>query len=243
MLSVRPRYADRSIKRRRTLSKTGLIPVSASAAESNLASRVVALSKLVKGLKPEIKFIDVDVSGTNVSTANGLVTLMTPITQGVTVSNRVGEAVKLVSWQINFQAIPDTSASNVMPCFRFYVVQDMQQAVDTVPTGALLVDQPSLPQIQLLNINQQKRFRILFDSKPQTLPTGSQSASGSFTQTLTRLQYNWKKSCSIAQRWNGAANTDIQKNGLYLFVYSNQLTSAASSFDYTATTRVGFTDL
>lgn len=239
--------------RRRFKGKAGwrtrsLIPVSASAAEINLAAKVVQLGRLVKSYKPEVKYIDASLGANAVSVPNGVVQFMTPISANVTSSDRIGNAVKLVSWNINIIASLFTSITATVTTevgFRFYVVLDMQQASDTTPTGAMLVDQPSLPFTQLPLVSSMNRFKILWDSQPQLmyLNTGAASITSSAVNPF-RMNFNVARKCSIPQRWNGTTAADIEKNGVYLFCFTNAVGAAgANIFDYLATSRVAFTDV
>jgi len=165
-------------KRQRTKSSdarsTALVAVSQKQAELNLARKVAQLSKYVKGLKPEMKFADVSLSGTNVSPTTGLTTHMSFIAAGTGVNQRVGENVQIKYIEMHFEAVFIASiaiATNDNPSYRVYIVQDKQQVASTSPTLADLVDQPSVPTVQLLNVQEQKRFRVIYDSGPQVMAT------------------------------------------------------------------------
>lgn len=121
----------------------------------------------------------------------------------------------------------------------------MQQVSDTAPTGAMLVDTPALPITQLLNINFQNRFKVLYDSKPRMLFAGTTAATAlnSAITFPSKLHFNVKKKCNIIQKWNGPLLTDIQKNGIYVFFYTNaEQAGPVYPLDFVASSRISFTD-
>jgi len=236
-------------KRAKTAKSTSVVPVSLKQAETNLASKVVKLEKLVRGLKPEVKYIDVSLSTTNVPTT-GTVIHLTPVAQGTAVNARVGDLISTLWWEVNFQVrFTDSVLTSVSqdPCFRFYVIRDNQQQPDTAPTAAQLVDNPALPPIQLLELQSamQRRFNVLFDSKPQILCPGIFSVSTPNTSIVFpfKTQFNLHRKCKGQVRFNGANGTDQQKGALYLVVCSNMVDAgAAATFDFSGTSRVAYTD-
>ena len=160
----------------RTKSKdarsTALVAVSKQQAETNLARKVLQLSKYVKGMRPEMKFVDLNLSQTNVSQVAGTSQLMSAIAAGAGVNQRIGENVQVRYIELHFEAIFLSSiavATNDNPSYRLYIVQDKQQVQNASPAVADLVDAPSLPTIQLFNVQEQKRFRVIYDSGPQVM--------------------------------------------------------------------------
>lgn len=174
-LDTMMRYVARR-KRQRTKASdarsTALVAVSKQQAETNLARKVLQLSKFVKGMKPEMKFVDLSLSQTNVSQVAGTSQLMSAIAAGAGVNQRIGENVQVRYIELHFEAIfagSIASATNDNPSYRLYIVQDKQQVQNASPAVADLVDQPSLPTTQLFNVQEQKRFRVIYDSGPQVV--------------------------------------------------------------------------
>lgn len=228
-------------------AKSGLVPVTARQAEVNLAQKVVKLTKLVRGLKPEVKYVDTSLSTTNVPVASGVVLHLTGIAGGTGVNQRVGDLVTAIWWNVNLSLTNSSSfsATNENPSYRFYIVRDIQQVGDTAPAGGDLVDQPSLPKIQLLNVSttMQKRFQILYDSKPQILFAGTGLAAQNNSVVFpAKLQFNLRGRKKAAVRFNGVNANDIQKGGLYLFFYTDVVVGGADALDFTGTSRVAYTD-
>lgn len=242
----------RQTKRRRTTSKalagSSVVPVTAARAEANLAQKVLRLERAVKQIKPEVKYFDLSTSSNNVSAANGVVIHLSQIAAGTGVSQRVGDAIRSLWYDINLSVTLSSAvnATNENPSFRFYIAQDTQQVGDTAPVGADLVDQPSNPKVQLLNIlvTMQKRFKVLYDSKPQVLYPGTgivyQNNSVVFP---AKVQFNFHRKLNSSIRFNGTAATDIQKGGLYLFFYTDVVVAAADALDFTGTSRLAYTDV
>lgn len=248
MARTRAMVRSRRSSSRSSVGSRALVPVSAKQAESNLALKVVRLTKLVKGLKPEVKYIDTSLSTNNVPVATGIVIHLTGIAGGTSVAQRVGDAVATLWWNVNLSLTNSSSANatNENPSYRFYVVRDNQQVGDTAPTGADLVDQPSLPKIQLLNASttMQKRFQILYDSRPQILFAGTGLAAQNNSVVFpARLQFNIKGSKKAPVRFNGVNGNDIQKGGLYLFFFTDVVVGGADALDFTGTSRVAYTDV
>lgn len=242
----------RQTKRRRTTSKasggSSVVPVTAARAEANLAQKVLRLERAVKQIKPEVKYFDLSTSSNNVSAANGVVIHLSAIAAGTGVSQRVGDAIRSVWYDINLAVTMSSvfNATNENPSFRFYIAQDMQQVGDAAPAGADLVDQPSNPKVQLLNIlvTMQKRFKVLYDSKPQVMFPGTGiTFENSSTVYPAKIQFNFHRKLNSPIRFNGTAATDIQKGGLYLFFYTDVQVGGADSLDFTGTSRLAYTDV
>lgn len=240
----------RALTRRRssdTSRSRALVPVSQAQADRNLANKVVKLTKLVRGIRPEVKYVDLSLNTSNVSVASGIVIHLTAIASGVGINQRVGDLVTALWWNVNLSLTSTSSfaATNENPAYRFYIVRDTQQVGDTAPVGGDLVDSPSLPKIQLLNVltTMQKRFQVLFDSKPQVLFAGTGvTAQNNSVNFPAKLQWNIKGKKNAAVRFNGLNSNDIQKGGLYLFFYTDVVVAGADALDFTGTSRVAYTD-
>lgn len=242
------RQRKRARPSKSTVAKGSLVPVSAKQAEINLAQKVVKLTKLVSGLRPETKYIDTSLNSSNVPVATGLVIHLTGIAGGTGVNQRVGDAVTTLWWNLNLSLTNTStfSATNENPSYRFYIVRDTQQVGDTAPTAADLVDQPSLPKIQLLNVatTMQKRFQVLYDSKPQVLFAGTGVAAQNNSVVFpARLQFNLRGFKKAQVRFNGTSANDIQKGGIYLFFYTDVVVGGADALDFTGSSRVAYTDV
>jgi len=226
-----------------------VVPVSAARAEANLARKVIRLERLYRGLQPEIKYADIALTSVNVSSANGLVVPMTAIAQGAGVNQRISENILVKHVEFHMEVFYLNSISTSLTdngTYRVYVIQDKQQIADTAPACVDLVDQPSLPSIQLLQVTEQKRFRILYDSGPQMLYIGQGGVYlSSSAQQSTKWQLHFKRTkYNIPVEYNGVNNTDIQKNGIYFCIMTDVVGAAgANTLDFQGTSRVGYTDV
>lgn len=241
--------AFRQTKRARytkpSAGSASLVPVSKAKAEMNLARKVQQLSKFVKGLRPEIKYLDLSLSTTNITTSTGLTIHLTQIAQATAVNSRIGENVQ-VRWVEFHIEIPYSSSVAAVtsdnPTYRVYIVQDLQQVASTSPALSDLVDQPALPIVQLFNVSEQKRFRVLYDSRPQMLQIGTNAGLGANNSSIIapgKWQLHLKKRVSIPVEFNSSSAAGIQKNGIYFMLATDMTTGV---LDIVGSSRIGYTD-
>jgi len=238
----------RSMSSRTSVGSRALVPVTKAQAERNLARKVQELSKYVKGFKPEMKFIDISLSTLNISQAGGLTLLMSAISQATAVNARIGENVQVRYIEMHGEVSYASSvalAVNDNPTYRVYIVQDKQQVASTSPALSDLVDQPGNPVYQLRNVQEQKRFRVIYDSGPQVLAFGNFVTPPTNSNVVMQARYHLhlKKRVSIPVEFNGSAATQIQKNGIYFMLSTDMIGAGATSvLDWAGSSRVGFTD-
>jgi len=199
----------------------------------SLLAQVKALQRFVGTLKPEIKYLDVDIAAVNVTGAGAVVSLV-PVSQGDTVSTRTGNSINVVS--INLRATILSFSTTTRFHYRVLVVQDKQQIGDTLPTASDIISDgvvaSASPLDMLPNIANLDRFNILYASPlKQALMMNS-----NFVDTT----YTFSKKVNIKTSFNGTAGTDIQKNGLYV-VYLTE--DSGGILDFTGVSRIGFTDV
>lgn len=235
-------------KKRKFNQKDGTVSVSVRSAEQNLARKVAAIARAVKSYSPEVKYFSAANAGVNVATATGQVVHLSAIANGNTETDRIGDNIRLVSLEFNFNSSWANSinvAVNESPAWRFYIVQDLQQVLSTSPSVSDLITVPGDPQLHLRNSLQEKRFRVLFDSRPQQPVLGSAAGLGVISFTLPYKDFiNVKRKVNIPIQYGGPLSSNIQKNGIYLFVTSNMVdVGAAACFDYTYSVKLGFTDV
>lgn len=243
--------AFRQTKRARytkpSAGSASLVPVSKAKAEMNLARKVQQLSKFVKGLKPEIKYLDLSLNTTNIAPATGLTIHLTQISQATAVNARVGENVQ-VRWVEFHGEIAYASsvvlATNDNPTYRVYVVQDMQQIASTSPALSDLVDQPAVPVYQLFNVQEQKRFRVLYDSGPQMVSIGAAAVATIDNSIVANAKWHLhlKKRVSIPVEFNSSAASGIQKNGIYFMLATDMANAGTACLDWNGASRIGYTD-
>lgn len=244
--------SSRPLKRRRTTSRalggSSVVPVTAARAEMNLAKKVMRLERVIKTYQPEMKFADLSQTSVNVNSATGLQLSLSAIAQGALINDRIGDKIMVKLIEFHVEAVYSGSVASSTtdnPSWRVYIVKDTQQIADTAPAGSDLVDQPSLPMIQLMNNLTQKRFVVLYDSGPQLLQAGTVAApAAGNAMPYGKWHLHIKKRVNIPVQFNGTTTNDIQKNGISAFVFTDMTGAAgANVFDINATSRIGFTDM
>ncbi len=96
------------------------------------------------------------------------------------------------------------------------LVWDNQQVADTAPTALQIFGSATPTLFSHLNPESHGRFTIISDR--------------TVYQSTVKLRQPLKiiKRLSRHVRFNGAAATDLQKNGLFLVIYSNEATNTPS---------------
>lgn len=188
-----------------------------------------------KGLKPELKLFDNTLTVTNLPKSDGPAysTLLNNIPGGSSESQRDGNIIFQKRLRFKMTLAPkhipaigqtanggDNSAS--MVAVRVMLVMDRQTISDTTPAlSDVLASTLSndLPIISPQTILQQKRFKILYDKVK-------------FCE-VTKNYHLFSKVIKVNKDivYNGTANTDIQKNGIYLFAWYNDYGVPTSGTD------------
>lgn len=241
------RPTKRKVYTKRSAGSGSLVPVSKAKAEMNLARKVQQLAKQLRVIMPEMKFADISLNTANVPVATGTTILMSSIPQATAVNARIGENVMVrhVEFHGEVQYAGSVQAgNNDNPSYRVYIVQDTQQIAGTSPSVADLVDQPGVPVYQLLNVTEQKRFRVLYDSGPQMLIFGNALAAtlNSNVVMLTKYHLHLKKKVSIPVEFNGSGAAAIQKNGIYFMICTDISLAGVATLDWLGASRIGYTD-
>lgn len=146
---------------------------------------------------------------------------LTAIAQGDDINNRNGNVITLTGFSYKGVLSNHTDASNGT-MVRIVLVQDLQQVGDTGPGYTDIFEGLTID--SSLNDLTRGRFKVLWSK----LITINQSFSG---QVLKRYIKKWIKFPNIKVRYNGSANTDIQKNGLYLYFLGDQATNTPTMDD------------
>lgn len=222
----------------------------AMSAMKSLEAKLARIERALASVAPEIKYCDLDLSTTNSPSANGSSGHMTAIAAGTAVNTRVGLRVIVKRVELHFYFNYTSSILSVTsetPAYRVYIVQDRQEIQDnSAITISDFVDNAALPITQLRNVSSFQRFKVLFDSGPQIVFTGvpGTGVPNDVMVSPFKVQVHFKSPpLNIATSFNGTASTDIQSNGIWLLVCNNMTGAAGSAvFDYSAVTRVAFTD-
>lgn len=139
---------------------------------------------------------------------------LTTLTQGDSVSGRTGNSVLLKSFTANgyiYVNPSQTTNTRVM----LAIVRDMQQVEDTSPTIANIFASDVTPNT-LLNSSNLGRFKVLW-RRQYTLDSNAGGGNNA-------KQIKIFKKLNFHCRYNGSAETDIQKSGLYLVMITSEPT-------------------
>jgi len=183
-----------------------------------LAEKALKLAaKANKGI--EKKAIDFAGNTTVGTTASAL--HFTAIAQGTTQNQRIGNSVYMSGMAINFYWFIAPAA--ITTRIRFVIFRDTQTVSDNVTFGwTTLMDNSSI--MAMVNRGSfRNRFKIMYD-KTETL-----NASDNYGNNHMKIYLPIKKTIE----YNGTANTDIQKNGIYGLVISDDNTDQPA-FNYYA---------
>lgn len=175
--------------------------------------------KALKGVKRLNKMVgktEKKAGGTGVTTvtvsSSGVINQLTFIGQGTGHNQRSGEKVVIKSLQGQFLVIKHASA--VDQNVRVIAFVDKRQASDSKTTvGTVLQDVSTLAFIdRIFGLN---RFRILFDRFIELDNTSKATKA-----------WRWFQPMNMEQWWNGSLNTDIEKNGIYILILTNDGTNS-----------------
>jgi len=190
----------------------------------NGKSKMVISKRLLRSITPEVKITDALVSGTS-----GTVALSFPlheIAQGTAYNERVGFSVDVLNIHMKFilragVSLGSTPIANV----RMIIIQDLQQQDSTSPT---FLDVFSvLDTVSALNWFNKSRFRTIHDR-----------------MLIVDLYHptvivDLHKTINSTLKFSGALNTNITKNGIYMFLLSD---NAVNSPTYEFWNRTKYTD-
>jgi len=199
---------------------------------------VKSLQRVVRNLAPEIKYLDVDLASSNITTS-GTTTQITAVAQGDTQSTRTGNTINVTSVSIigRWSKAGDTAYSG-NAFYRWAVVVDKEQVADTLPAASAIFT--GSPIGNFPNLDNLERFRILYLSP--VFENARMSSDTDATTSVATINSHWKWSWkgNIKVSYNGTAGTDIEKNGIYVVYLSND---TQDTIDVAATARIGYTDV
>lgn len=195
-----------------------------------LTQQVKSLQRVVKSILPEVKNASISLNQTNITTAGAIVHL-TAISQAVTATQRVGEDITVKKISVKGKLTSFAAASNTAPVFyRYFIVKDKQQVNDTVPAIGDIWSTTD-PTLALPSISFEDRFTFLWVSP---LQCSNQMLNGPQVPAC-----NKQMSCNIKVGYNGTATSDIQKNGIYFGILTDD---GNNIVDFTGEARISFID-
>lgn len=141
---------------------------------------------------------------------SGILIPVNGIAQGDTASGRTGNSVLMRNLLLKCSF--EQNASATITTYRMMIILDKQAIADTVPSATDVLE--SANPMSPLATASAGRFQVLKQWFFTTDDTKSQ------TRTI-----EYYRNMRIHARYNGTANTDIQKNGLYILVIADQATN------------------
>lgn len=181
----------------------------------DIASAAYRGVKYIKGLVNSERYkFDTDTSSS--PSTSGTITHLTAIAQGDAENQRSGNGILCRYILIN--AVMQLHASATNTTYRILIVSDSQQVGDSSPAISDVLNSVGLT--SALNRGTVGRFNVLYDVVQNINNVG----------TPTRVHRIYLPTmCHV--RFNGPLSTDIQKNGVYLILISNEATNTPS-FSY-----------
>jgi len=178
-----------------------------------LARKAWSGVKYIKGLvNSEMYKMDIGITSNTFYNDGSACSALTGVAQGDGDGARTGNSILVKSLQVKGVVTRTTSGDAVQTC-RIVIVQDRQNVADSSNPGYTTVFASSYPQT-MLNALTVGRFSILYDNI-FTLDTA---------KCLSKF-FNIYIPLNCHVRFNGAASTDIQRNGIYMFTISTQATT------------------
>lgn len=176
--------------------------------KKSLAGRAYAMVKSIKRTyKPELKKVDSAQSTMSVPTSAYFQPLHS-IAQGSDYNQREGNKV-VIRYITARGFIKHNNTATDGQVLRVMLVWDKQQISDTTPTAGDLFSVAAESVTSPMNPRNAGRFKVLW-SKIYIVDPSNEIKS-----------FYLNKRLSMPIRYNGTANTDIQKNGLYLVISSS----------------------
>lgn len=191
---------------------------------SGMAKKALTMvRKLKRELKPEMKRKTIVVNNLDID-STGLIQDVPRLADGTQQSARTGLDVRCKTLQLTSYIFRNAVATTTF-C-RLIVFVDKQQIADSKTSVADVLETVSVlaPRNQLTK----KRFRFLRDKY------------FFLTSTFDARIFRMRIKLNFIQRYNGTATTDIEKNGIYILLLSNQATNKPS-ITYHAT--ISYTDV
>lgn len=227
--------ANQGINRFQALNRR---TAAAPSTRGTLAQQVKSLQRVVKALAPEVKYSDDSIATGNIPVI-GSVTLLSSIAQGDTGATRTGNTISVK--EVSIFGILQRNATDFAAdaYLRVAVVVDKQNVADTAPLAADIFADAGQPWVDAPNVANLERFRILYMSPLIDMWRVRADSDHLAASTPTQAaHFQFTKKMNLKVSYNGAANTDIEENGVYLVLLSNVATA-----DITGLRRIAFTDV
>lgn len=195
---------------RRSWSKSARTSLVTRPTLKKIASKILAMQRTLRAMRPEKKYHDSWVNAENLDGA--IITPVHQIAQGADQFERIGNQIHADGLYFNWALVGDGKVdTQALVEVRFMIIQDTQQISDAGPSLAdILEDHIVFPLTTPLKKTHLGRYRILYENR---LPHQYAATTSGNERCYRDSGYLKLKS---NMRYNGALNTDIQKNGIYL---------------------------
>ncbi len=193
----------------------------------SLKSRV---SGLEKDMRPEIKLVRTEMAVTVVDTGN--IIHLTPVAQGITVNERIGNTVRLSSLYIKGEVLMNTAAQS--STFKLLVVRDRNSSGNP-PAVADILDLAASAALRPYSgnsIGNRKRFDFMYSSLTTLNNTGANTLP-------IKIYLNKKKSVN----YTGPGDDDEGYGQIYLCLISGQSSGGGVAPTLKAICQFTFTDV
>lgn len=229
------RGAQQSVKRGMRYPTTLHPRISARAP---ISTQVSQIRRQLRQTAPEIKYVDIDTSTTNVTTS-GAVVYASGIAQGDTLGTRAGEGVRLKSLSFKGRLVmPSDANSSNNKYTRIFVFRDKQNAQAT-PAIGLFLDYPSDPVLARPSLETLSRFELMYVSPiydHRRLVADDTDTAAVPTQSNL---WDWSWRGDIELRYFGTGAADLDKNPIYVVYVTSD---SGNVMDSVSNMRLGFTD-
>lgn len=148
--------------------------------------------------------------GSTTSSSTGTMTLLNGMAQGDTSSQRTGNSILMRN--VHLRLVFTQNPTAVSTIYRVMLILDTQQIGDTNPSVTDVLESAS--PLSPLATGTSGRFKVL---KSWFFTTDDDKSQTKIIQFYKDFRFH--------TRYNGTANTDIQKNGLYLLHLTDQATN------------------
>lgn len=170
-------------------------------AKTMAAKALAGLRKMSWRVQGERRFADQEISTTSSVTPAGYV--INDLASGDAPAERTGLAIKML--YVDLRGILIASATNPSSLTRIVMVMDTQQLPDTAPAYTDVFSDASM--VSHLRSTTLGRYTILYDK-----------IHGTSAQAQTPCDWNERIWLNQVARFNGTSISDIQKNGLYIYI-------------------------
>lgn len=200
----------RSVFRRRRRGRTAWYNRKYSTAQ--IARAAWRATKYIKGLVNSEMFHHDKGADAQAVPSTGSITHITDIAVGDDAGSRTGNSILLRNMLKRIRFTKHASATTTF--IRYMIVQDTQQVGDTTPAITDVLEYADVD--SPMKLGSSGRFKVMLNRMVAL-----------DTNRLTFHKETFSKLYSHI-RYNGNASTDIQKNGIYLILISDQLTNTPS---------------